>query len=84
MQETVLKIDGMTCGMCEAHVNDAIRREFSVKKVASSHRRGETVVLSEALLDEEKLRRAIEATGYRLQTVAARERRERKKFLGLF
>ena len=25
MTKTTLKIDGMMCGMCEAHVNDAIR-----------------------------------------------------------
>ena len=26
MVKTVLKIDGMMCGMCEAHMNDLIRR----------------------------------------------------------
>lgn len=31
MIKTVLKIDGMACGMCEAHVNDAIRKAFTVK-----------------------------------------------------
>ena len=25
MIKTTLRIDGMMCGMCEAHVNDAIR-----------------------------------------------------------
>ena len=29
MTKTVLKIDGMMCGMCEAHVNDAIRNAFA-------------------------------------------------------
>lgn len=33
MFRTVVKIDGMMCGMCEAHINDAIRRNFNVKKV---------------------------------------------------
>ena len=47
MTETKLKIDGMMCGMCESHINDAIRRAFNVKKVTSSHSKGETVVLSE-------------------------------------
>ena len=46
MTETKLKIDGMMCGMCESHINDAIRRAFNVKKVTSSHSKGETVVLS--------------------------------------
>ena len=62
MTETKLKIDGMMCGMCESHINDAIRRAFNVKKVTSSHSKGETVVLSEEPLDEEKLRAAIKET----------------------
>ena len=36
MNRMILKIDGMACGMCESHVNDAIRRAFPVKKVSSS------------------------------------------------
>ena len=44
MFRTVVKIDGMMCGMCEAHINDAIRRNFNVKKVKSSHSKGETVI----------------------------------------
>lgn len=36
MVKTVLKIDGMMCGMCEAHMNDLIRKNFKVKKVTSS------------------------------------------------
>ena len=47
MVKTTLKIDGMMCGMCEAHMNDAIRAAFKVKKVTSSHANGETVVISE-------------------------------------
>ncbi len=31
MIQTTLKINGMACGMCESHVNDAIRTAFSVK-----------------------------------------------------
>ena len=40
MIETILKIDGMACGMCESHINDVVRRTCSVKKVTSSHTRG--------------------------------------------
>ena len=31
MTRYVLQIDGMQCGMCESHINDAVRREFKVK-----------------------------------------------------
>lgn len=33
MVKITLDIEGMACGMCEAHVNDAVRRVFPVKKV---------------------------------------------------
>ncbi len=54
----------MSCGMCEAHINDAVRQNFTVKKVTSSHSKGETVIISEVPLDEDALKAAIEQTGY--------------------
>ena len=64
MIRTTVKISGMACSMCEAHINDTIRRTFSVEKVSSSHIKGETVILSRDPLDESALRAAIDATGY--------------------
>ncbi len=69
MTQTVLKIEGMACGMCESHINDAIRNNFSVKKVKSSHKKGETVIKSEQPLDAEKLKSVIADTGYTLVSV---------------
>ena len=66
MKKTTLKIDGMMCGHCEAHVNDTIRNAFPVRKVTSSHTKGETVIISENALDEAKLKEVIAATGYTL------------------
>ena len=66
MVQITLKIDGMACGMCESHVNDAVRSKFPVKKVTSSHTKGETVILSEEDISEEALRAAIEPTGYKV------------------
>ena len=64
MIKTTVKIDGMACSMCEAHINDAIRKAFPVKKVTSSHTKKESVILSEMPIDPEALRAAIDATGY--------------------
>lgn len=64
MIETVLKIDGMSCGMCESHINDVIRNHFKVKKVKSSHRKGQTIIISEEKLDHSELKNAISNTGY--------------------
>ena len=66
MVQITLKIDGMACGMCESHVNDAIRGKFPVKKVTSSHSKGETVILTEQEISEEALRSVIEPTGYKV------------------
>ena len=66
MYQITLGIDGMMCGMCESHINDAVRNAFPVKKVSSSHSRGETVILSETAIPEAELRPVIAKTGYEL------------------
>ena len=47
MVETILRVDGMMCGMCESHINDVVRKTARVNKVTSSHTKGETVIVSE-------------------------------------
>ena len=71
MTKTTLKIDGMMCGMCESHVNEAIRNAFQVNKVTSSHAKGETVILSDEPLDEARLREVLAPTGYTLTSIAS-------------
>ena len=66
MLKTVLKIDGMMCGMCESHMNDLIRKHCKVKKVSSSAKKGETVVISEEALDIPMLEKEIKEIGYEL------------------
>ena len=55
MWKYTVRVTGMMCGMCESHVNDAVRRAFPVKKVTSSRSKKETTVIAET---------AIRATGY--------------------
>ena len=69
MLKYTLKIDGMMCGMCEAHINEAVHAAFKVKKVSSSHTKGETVIITESPLDKKKLAEAIGTTGYILVSV---------------
>lgn len=73
MIRTTVQVSGMVCGMCEAHVNDAIRAAFPVRKVTSSRSRGETVIESEQPLDREKLRKVISGTGYIALSVSEEE-----------
>ena len=79
MYKITLDVDGMACGMCEAHVNDAVRKAFQVKKVTSSHSKGTTEIISETELDEDKLKAAIEAAGYSVLNVKT-EPYEKKGF----
>lgn len=79
MVKLTLQVDGMACGMCEAHVNDAVRRNFAVKKVESSHAKGRTVILAEQPIDEGRLREVITALGYTVGTVQT-EPYEKKRF----
>ena len=83
MVKTVLKIDGMMCGMCEAHINDVIRKNVpDAKKVSSSHSKGECSFLCENEPDKEVLSKAIEATGYELTGITSEPYTEKK--WGLF
>lgn len=66
MVKTILKIEGMMCGMCESHINAAIRKHFDVKKVKSSHKKGQTVVVSYEKIDLNALKKVIDETGYTL------------------
>ena len=79
MTKTVLKIEGMMCPMCEAHMNEAVRKAFHVKKVTSSHTKKETEILSEAPLDEERIKATVAATGYTLLDISS-EPYEKKGF----
>lgn len=71
MYKTTLRINGMMCGMCEAHINDAVRKSFDVKKVSSSHRKGTAEIISESPPDEQKLRDVISQTGYELTAISS-------------
>ncbi|AEY89509.1 MULTISPECIES: heavy-metal-associated domain-containing protein [Streptomyces] len=63
---TVYKVTGMSCGHCEGSVSGEISQlpgVSSVKAVAST---GEVTVVSEAPLDEEAVRAAVDEAGFEL------------------
>ena len=59
-----IKVDGMMCGMCEAHVNDAVRRALPVKKVSSSRVKKETVILAERDIEDSQIEAVFKEIGY--------------------
>jgi copper chaperone CopZ len=72
----------MKCGMCEAHMNEAIKAAFKVKKVVSSHEKNVTVVLSESELDVAELKKTVSEAGYELISVSSAP--YKKKLFGIF
>lgn len=65
MIKTVMKIEGMICGMCEAHICDAIRKAVpSARNVAAPRRKKETSLLTEGAVDTALLKTTVGATGY--------------------
>ncbi len=78
MNKITVKIEGMACGMCEAHICDTIRRVFpGAKKVSASRKSGEATFLSENAADEDVLKRAITDTGYTFVSLSSEEYRKR-------
>lgn len=69
MVKITAQVEGMHCGMCEAHVNGVVRRAFPVRKVSSSHARGEMVIIAEQCIDDERLRKAIGDAGYKVTSI---------------
>ena len=83
MFKTVLKIDGMMCTMCEAHVNEAIRKAVpDAKKVKSSHKKGESSFICDNEPSESDIRSAVDKTGYEVLSVSTGP--YTKKAFGIF
>lgn len=81
MIKTTMKIDGMACSMCEAHVNDVIRKVMpQAQKIKSSHAKGESSFLSETEPDAQLLKSKIAETGYQVLEIHS-EPFEKKRFL---
>ena len=81
MIRTVLKIEGMMCSMCEAHICDAIRKAVpSARKVSASRGRKEAAFLTEDAGDAKVIKDAIDATGYECLSVASEPYKKRGLF----
>ena len=79
MYKVTMKIDCMICGMCEAHINEVIRKNVSdAKKVVSSHSKGESSFLCNEIPDPELLKEAIRQTGYEVKDIRWEEYEKKK------
>ena len=65
MTRTIIGVDGMMCSMCEAHINEAVRKAVpEARKITANRGKKQTEIISEGAVDTEKIKAAIEATGY--------------------
>ena len=62
--EKTLKIEGMMCGHCEAHVRQALEALPGVESAAVSHESGTAVVALSADVSDEVLKKAVTDAGY--------------------
>ena len=83
MFKITLGIEGMACGMCEAHIGEAVRNAFQVKKVTSSHTKKQTIIIAEQDIPEQKLKDVIAKVGYDVVSVSS-EPYEKKGLLSVF
>ena len=80
MNKVTLTIDGMMCGMCEAHVSDAIRKVVdSGAKVSASHTAGTAEILTDSQPDVARIKTAVKETGYQVTGVNVETVEEKKK-----
>lgn len=64
--EKVLKIEGMMCPHCEAHVKSALEALDGVKEARPSHQKKEAVIVLEKDVSDEILRSTVEKAGYQV------------------
>ena len=80
MIKTTMKIDGMMCSMCEAHICETIRKAVpAAQKVTASRNKKEATFLTEEGVDADAVKGAIDATGYSCLSVVS-EPEEKKSW----
>lgn len=67
VQTVEIKIKGMTCAGCEAHVNIEVSKLAGILKVETSYANGNTLVqYDKSRTDVKQIEKAVSATGYKV------------------
>ena len=64
MIKLYLNVYGMKCGMCEAHINDEVRKNFKIKKMKSIHRKNSVLISLETSYEINNIVVKIKSLGY--------------------
>ncbi len=85
MYQTTIHVEGMACGMCEAHIQDVIRKEFpKASKVSASHTKNTATFVTDEKVNPDVLEDAIEKTGYHYRGFETVPYEKKGLFGGLF
>ena len=61
----IIKVEGMMCPHCEAHVKKALEAIPGVESAVADHKAGTATVTLSAEVEDAILRTAVEAQGYK-------------------
>ena len=65
MIKTIIGVGGMSCQMCEAHINESVRSVVPDAKTIRANRKTRQVdIVSEGVIDKAALQQAIVSQGY--------------------
>lgn len=66
MTEKILKVEGMMCAHCEAHVKEALEKISGVESAVADHNNGEVKVTLSSDVADDTLESAITGAGYKV------------------
>ena len=66
MSTQVFLVEGMSCKNCKTHVETGIKNVNGVEEVVANHVTGQVVVKGDHI-NEDKIKTAVEETGYRFK-----------------
>lgn len=64
--EKTIKVEGMMCGHCEAHVKEALEKIKGVEEATADHETGKVVLKLSKEIDDKKIADAVKKAGYKV------------------
>ncbi len=66
VKERTLKVEGMMCNKCEAHVKEALEKIHGIEEAVADHEKNEVVIKYSKDVADDKLAAVIEKIGYKM------------------
>ena len=66
MVEKKIKVEGMMCAHCEAHVKEALESVAGIEKAVADHNTGDVLLTMEPSVTDESIVNAVKKAGYSL------------------